>query len=336
MPAEVANAVAATVNGWAQRGPFDVIWHGGEPLAAGIDHLDGLMAPFRGVRHHVQTNATLIDDAWCAFFEERDVRVGLSIDGPAERDAGRVTRPGRPAHGRIVRGIERLRRHGIEFSAIAVVSDPDPASAAELYAFFADLGCSVLGLNIEEKEGVNTRSNEFDPRRVTEFWSAFTEAWRRNPVIRVREIERVLGYAAAEFDGRADEFLPTEMDPFPTVAHNGDVVLFSPELASFERAGSPGGSSPAVSPGGGFAAGNVLREDLAAVVARGAGQPWVAEFRSGVDACRATCPYFAFCGGGQAANRYFEHGRFDVTRTCHCENSRISLMEGVVEHARAH
>jgi len=164
MPAEVANAVAATVNGWARRGPFDVIWHGGEPLAAGIDHLDGLMAPFRGVRHHVQTNATLIDDAWCAFFEERDVRVGLSIDGPAERDGGRVTRSGRPAHGRIVRGIERLRR----------------------------------------------------------------------------------------------------------------------------------------------------------------------------EACRATCPYFAFCGGGQAANRYFEHGRFDVTRTCHCENSRISLMEGVVEHARAH
>ena len=45
----------------AQR--FSVVWHGGEPLAAGREHLGALMAPFVGVEHHIQTNATLIDDA---------------------------------------------------------------------------------------------------------------------------------------------------------------------------------------------------------------------------------------------------------------------------------
>src|SRR5215470_14021894 len=68
MPVGVAAAVAEPVNRWAADGRFSVVWHGGEPLAAGRDHFAALLAPFDGaVEHHVQTNATLIDDAWCEF-----------------------------------------------------------------------------------------------------------------------------------------------------------------------------------------------------------------------------------------------------------------------------
>src|SRR3712207_3839021 len=75
MPAAVAAAVAESVNPWAAEQPrFSVVWHGGEPLAAGRAGLAALMAPFQGVEHHVQTNATLLDDAWCAFLTEHDVR----------------------------------------------------------------------------------------------------------------------------------------------------------------------------------------------------------------------------------------------------------------------
>src|SRR3954464_8198758 len=50
MPVTVAEAVAATVNDGAAAPPrFSVVWHGGEPLAAGREHLAALMAPFRGV-----------------------------------------------------------------------------------------------------------------------------------------------------------------------------------------------------------------------------------------------------------------------------------------------
>jgi len=96
MPVEVAGAVAASVNEWAQAVPrFSVVWHGGEPLAAGRDHLAALMAAFHGVEHHIQTNATLVDDEWCAFLAERGVKVGLSIDGPEDLTAQRVNRGGR-------------------------------------------------------------------------------------------------------------------------------------------------------------------------------------------------------------------------------------------------
>jgi uncharacterized protein len=163
MPVEVAAAVATTVNEWAAEAPrFSVVWHGGEPLAAGRDHLAALMAPFTGVEHHIQTNATLIDDAWCEFFVAHDIHIGLSIDGPRSRTAQRVLRGGSAAYDRILRGVEAVRRHGLPFAALCVVSDPEPGLAAELYAFFADLGCTVLGVNIEEQEGANLRSNAYD------------------------------------------------------------------------------------------------------------------------------------------------------------------------------
>src|ERR1041384_2357212 len=104
MSVEVARAVAADVNGWAaDNDRFSVVWHGGEPLAAGRDHLAVLMAPFEGVEHHVQTNATLIDDRWCNFFAAHRVRVSVSVDGPAVRNGQRVTRGGAAAYERIDR-----------------------------------------------------------------------------------------------------------------------------------------------------------------------------------------------------------------------------------------
>jgi uncharacterized protein len=324
MPVPVAAAVADAVNDWVRAGRFSVVWHGGEPLAAGREHLAALMSPFDpAVEHHVQTNATLIDDAWCEFFAEHEVRVSISVDGPRERNGGRLNRGGRPAYDRIMSGVEALRRHGITFSVLCVVSRPRPGLAAELYEYFLDLGCDVLGINIEETEGVNTRGNEHSAADVTAFWAELVGAWRRDPRIHLREVEWSLRYVGAVLDGTDDEVLPRQLDPIPTVGCDGSVILFSPELAGF--------SDPRY---GDFSSGNVLRTPLPEILARAAETPWVSEFLAGVENCRASCPYFRFCGGGHAANRYFEHGRFDGTETNHCRNSKIRLLEGVLDHAR--
>jgi uncharacterized protein len=326
MSPEVARAVADAVRPWAARGRFSVVWHGGEPLAAGREHLAALFAPFgAGIEHHVQTNATLIDDAWCEFFAEHDVRVSVSVDGPAERNGDRVTRAGRPAYDRIRRGIDTLRRHDVPFSALCVIGDPAPGVAAGLYAYFLELGCDVLGVNVEELEGVNDRSNRHAADDVRAFWTELVAAWRGDPRIHLREVEWTLRFAAAVLDGTADDILPRQLDPIPTIAQDGSVVLLSPELAGF--------SDPRY---GDFTSGNVLRTPLGEILAGAAGTPWIAEFLRGVEACRSSCPYFGFCGGAHAANRYFEHGRFDGTETDHCRNSKIRLLEGVLDHARDH
>jgi uncharacterized protein len=326
MPVTVAEAVAAPVNAWARTGRFSVVWHGGEPLAAGRDHFAALLSPFDpSVEHHVQTNATLIDDAWCDFFTEHQIRVSVSVDGPEQRNGDRVNRAGRPAYDRILRGVDALRRHGIPFSALCVVGRPEPGLATELYDYFLDLGCDVLGINVEELEGVNTRANHHPAEAVTAFWAELVAAWRRAPRIHLREIEWSLRYVGAVLDGTADEVLPRRLDPIPTVAHDGSVVLLSPELAGF--------SDPRY---GDFTSGNVLVTPMDEILAGAIGTPWIREFLDGVEACRSTCPYFGFCGGAHAANRYFERGRFDVTATDHCRNSKIRLLEGVLDHARGH
>ena len=137
MPVEVARGGGGDVNDWAgARHRFSVIWHGGEPLAAGREHLAALMAPFRGVEHHIQTNATLIDDAWCDFFVEHDIRVGVSIDGAAaaHRRSGWTGAAG-PAYDKIM----QRHRHAAPRAACrsprcAWSPIPSPGSAAELYA----------------------------------------------------------------------------------------------------------------------------------------------------------------------------------------------------------
>lgn len=326
MPVAVAEAVAAAANRWAADGRFSVVWHGGEPLAAGRAHLAALLAPFdAAVEHHVQTNATLLDDAWCEFLADRGVRVSVSVDGPRERNAERVDRAGRPAYRRIAAGVAALRRHGIPFSALCVVSDPTPERATELYGYFRGLGCDVLGVNIEEREGVNARVHVHDPAAVRAFWAALTDAWRADPGLHLREVEWSLRYAAAVLDGCDGDLLPRRLDPIPTVAHDGSVVVLSPELAGF--------SDPRY---GDFSSGNVLRRPLPEIIAGAAGTGWVAEFLDGVERCRAQCRYFGFCGGAHAANRYFETGRFDTTVTDHCRNSKMRLLEGVLDHVDAH
>jgi uncharacterized protein len=219
-----------------------------------------------------------------------------------------------------------LRRHGLSFAALCVVSDPRPGVAQDLYGYFADLGCTVLGVNIEEQEGVNERSNAHDGAAVRAFWAELTAAWRRDPRMEVREVEWALRYAGASLAGDADTLLPRRHDPIPTIAEDGRVVLLSPELAGFE--------SPAY---GDFSSGSVLVTPLDEIVRAVADRPqgWIAEYLSGVEACRAECAYFGFCGGAHAANRYFEQGRFDTTETRHCRNSKIFLLEGVLDHARA-
>jgi len=68
-----------------------VAWQGGEPTMMGLDFLqrsvqlaEALKQPGQRIVHTIQTNGTLLDDAWAAFFAGHGFLVGLSIDGPLE------------------------------------------------------------------------------------------------------------------------------------------------------------------------------------------------------------------------------------------------------------
>ena len=311
---EVAQAIAAGIpEAWPTSGTLEVVWHGGEPLTIGTAAMRQLLGPFEQLRqagrimHVVQTNATLITDEWCDLFREFDVSVGLSIDGPPEMSANRVDWRGVPAFDRIVAGICRLKVRHIPFTVIAVVDHENTRCAGELLDFIAALGCPFVGLNMEEKEGANRHDGTPTVDQARRFWRDVFLWSNDNPGMRVREVEHLLEYLALSPTGRAGSVLH---DPIPTIGWNGDTVLLSPELlgARSERYHD-------------FVAGNVLTDSLPAIIGRAEDLSYVQEFRNGVERCRVSCEFFAFCQGAHAGNRYFEHGNFLATETEHCRTS---------------
>ncbi len=87
-------------SGWAAP-QITVIWHAGEPLAVPVAFYREAFASIERLRladhvcvgHSFQTNGMLISPAWCEFFAEWSVDVGVSVDGPRHlHDRVRVTR----------------------------------------------------------------------------------------------------------------------------------------------------------------------------------------------------------------------------------------------------
>ncbi|MET9795057.1 cyclophane-forming radical SAM peptide maturase AmcB [Nocardiopsis alba] len=326
MPIEVAQALAAGIDTQNTTEAVDVVWHGGEPLTTRREHFHDLVEAFEPlrregrIRHCVQTNATLIDDAWCDFFTEYDFRVGVSVDGPATANLSRVDWTNRPVFSRVERGISRLRTHGIDFTAICVVTAQTIARPDTLLDFFEDLGAKSIGFNIEELEGANDTRQNIDPAHVRRFWRAMFDRIDNGGDLRVREADRLLGYLADVRAERKERWENALIDPIPTIGTNGDVVVLSPELLGVKDARYDD-----------FVLGNVLTERLPVILARAPHTAYVREHLDGVRRCRRTCEFFTFCQGGQASNKYFETGRFTTTETTYCRNAKQELVRALGE-----
>lgn len=127
-------------------------WHGGEPLMRTIDFyrkalkLQQRYADGHRILNCIQTNGTLLDDAWCEFFSRNNFLVGISIDGPQEfHDEYRRNKGGAPTWFKVMQGINLLKKHGVEWNAMAVVNDFNADYPIDFYRFFRDeLKCEYL------------------------------------------------------------------------------------------------------------------------------------------------------------------------------------------------
>lgn len=126
-------------------------WHGGEPLLRSIDFyrkalsLQKKYAGGRRIDNVIQTNGTLLTDEWCEFFAQNHWLVGISIDGPQpDHDHYRLTAAGKPSWKKVMQGIKLLKKHGVEWNAMAVVNAYNANHPLEFYRFFKENGCQFL------------------------------------------------------------------------------------------------------------------------------------------------------------------------------------------------
>lgn len=181
-------------------------WHGGEPLLRSIDFyrkalsLQQKYAGGRRIDNVIQTNGTLLTDEWCEFFAQNHWLVGISIDGPQpDHDHYRLTAAGKPSWKKVMQGIKLLKKHGVEWNAMAVVNAYNANHPLEFYRFFKENGCQFLQFtpiverltrhedgrtlaSLADKDEISLSEASVTPEQWGYFLSAIFDEWVRKDV----------------------------------------------------------------------------------------------------------------------------------------------------------
>ncbi len=187
-------------------------FQGGEPLLWGQEHFDDFFDDVRDAgidaTYAVQTNGLRLDDAvYAMLFAENDVLVGVSLDGDrALHDLHRKTPDGKGTHERVIRGMEHLKKRGVRYNVLTVISANTARHPAQLYRYYKKLGVSHVQLIPclpPMKEGADCRYAP-TPEALGQFLVGFYRLWREDfkdgkPPFAVREFDQAL----ATLQGRA-------------------------------------------------------------------------------------------------------------------------------------
>ena len=318
-------------SGWFGDG-LSVVWHAGEPMVLPIGFyrdafalVEELRPPQLHVVHSFQTNGTLINDEWCAFFAEARVNVGVSVDGPRRfHDRNRLTRSGHGTFDRTMAGIRTLRRHGVPFHVISVLSPASMAASREMFDFYVAEGIDQVCFNVEESEGAHV-SESFRSTEIEAFYYRFLgEIWRLSTAVPgkikfLREIETALQQVIRP---REAPFYNQLVEPFAITSMDsaGNIATFSPELLGLEN--------PAYD---NFILGNINHSTLSDLARSPVLARMLADINAGVVMCRDTCEYFSVCGGGEPINKLSENGSFASTETAYCRITKMRATDLILD-----
>ena len=169
-------------------GEVVVAWQGGEPTLMGVEFFEGAVALAEEVRrpgqvlvHTLQTNATLISDAWADLFARHRFLVGVSIDGPAPlHDRYRVDKRGGPTHARVVAGLRTLQEHGVDVNVLTTVHAANQDHPLAVYRHVRDdLGVPFLQLIpiVEPTPGGGVTDRTVSPEAWGRFLVAIFDEW---------------------------------------------------------------------------------------------------------------------------------------------------------------
>lgn len=225
----------------AQRAPeVTFAWQGGEPTLLGLPFFRRALElqkkyrrPGMRIQNTLQTNGTLLDDAWCAFFREHGVLVGLSLDGPERlHDVYRVNKGGTGSFRQVMRGLTLLKKHGVAFNILTTLHAANAPYPLEVYRFLRDeVGAAFIQfIPIVERdnasgfqEGSAVTDRSITGEQYGDFMTTVFDAWVRQDVGRV--YVQLFDVALAAWVGVSPGLCVFEKTCGSALAleHNGDV-----------------------------------------------------------------------------------------------------------------
>lgn len=190
--------IRQTIQG--QKVPFVTIaWQGGEPTLMGLNFfehantvIEKVKRPGMHVEQTFQTNGVLIDEKWCRFFHDKNVLVGLSIDGPRHmHDAYRKDKAGRSVFDKVVNAAHLMQRYDVQFNVLCTVNAVNSQQPLEVYRFFRDeLKTPYLQFipivervnDTGNQQGTQVTSRSVEPKQFGRFLNEIFDEWVRRDV----------------------------------------------------------------------------------------------------------------------------------------------------------
>ena len=187
--------------------PLHFLWHGGEPLLAGLEFYRRAIAiqdRLKGdvkISNSMQTNGTLLTEEMAGFFQQHGFTLGFSLDGDRQiHNRYRPAKGSRPSFDDVMRGMAIAREYKIGGTgAIAVLSRATLPYIADIYAFFKRTGIN-LQVNPLIESGRGCRDDlVMDPSDYGRAMVQLFDRWvgdSEPPLISVEPLEEAIGSRA--------------------------------------------------------------------------------------------------------------------------------------------
>jgi uncharacterized protein len=218
----------------------NIVWQGGEPTLMGLEFfqrsvqlVEQLKKPRMQISYAMQTNGTKLDDDWGVFLKQNNFLVGISIDGPRPlHDKYRLDKGGRGSFDAVMRGLEVLKKHRVDFNILCTVHAGNGDHPLGVYRFFRDeLEAEFIQfIPIVERdnqtgfqEGSRVTRRSIKARQYGRFLSAIFDEWVRYDVGRVSV--QIFDVALGAWGGAPPSlciFSPTCGNAL-ALEHNGDL-----------------------------------------------------------------------------------------------------------------
>jgi len=295
-------------------------WQGGEPTLAGIEFFKKALsyqkkyANGKHIYNALQTNGTQLDDEWCELFNQNNILVGLSIDGPEDiHNQMRLEKNGSGSFLEVMKGLGLLRKHDIDFNTLTCVHKYNSSYPEVIYKFLKDIGSRFIQFIPIVERTLNNNCHEIIPpypifkgESVVADWSvnslgfgkflsSIFDQWIRKDVgkyfIQVFDVtlESWLGLKSGLciFDETCGHALALE--------HNGD--LYSCDHYVFRE----------------NYLGNIMQTDMRSLVDSNAQIKFGRNKKGALPTCCKECQFLFACNGGCPKNRFLttsigEHG----------------------------
>lgn len=209
-------------------------WHGGEPTILGLDYFRTLVRlqrrhkpANRKIFNGIQTNGTLLDEAWCRFLKAEGFAVGISIDGPEElHNINRVSKAQNPTFAQTLRGYSLLQKYGISCEILCVVNAQNVDYPLDIYRMFKQLGAKYISFLplVEPPDGNRSiRQLSMPAEAFADFLIAVFDEWLSQDIGQVKV--QIFEEAARTAFGQEHTLciFKKTCGGVPVLEHNGDL-----------------------------------------------------------------------------------------------------------------